>query len=255
MSDMNHIDNELLVAYLYDEVDAPARTQIERHLRACATCVGELGALEGVRTTLKTWTPPAIDLGFTVVSRSAGPAPATVLRPAQWWNTVPVWAQAVAAILVLAVAAGAANIQVRSGPDGFSVTTGWMQDPALSAPSEREAIGREVEGWKPALTALEAQLRNEIRSTRAGVSAAPVAVRSTSDEAILRRVQDLLADSEKRQQRELALRLTQFNQDTNIQRQADLVKIQKLFGENNERISQQGEVLNYMIRASGRPQQ
>ena len=61
------------------------------------------------------------ELDFTIVKKSELP-PSNVLRPARWWNTVPVWAQAAAAILVLAAGAAIANVQVRSGPDGFSVT-------------------------------------------------------------------------------------------------------------------------------------
>ena len=96
------------------------------------------------------------------------PQPRHVLRPARWWSTVPAWAQAAAAMLVLAAGAAIANVQVRSGPDGFSVTTGWMHAaPALSEPVDGAAVERRVDRtWRTALVALEQQLRNEIRSTR-----------------------------------------------------------------------------------------
>jgi hypothetical protein len=259
MNETLHIDNETLVAYLYDEVDAPDKARVERHLQRCGTCGGEFAALSSVRTVLRAWAPPDADLGFTVVQKSARPEPAHVLRPAPWWNTVPVWAQAAAAILVLAVSAGVANIQVRSGADGFVVTTGWMSQvrPAADAPPVMAADVAGGENWNAALVALEQQLRSEIRASRS--TGAETAVRASSrsgaDETTIRRVQELLAASEARQERELALRLTQFNLDTNIQRQADLVRIQKLFGQSGDEIARQGQVLNYMIRASGRPQQ
>ncbi len=260
MNDTLHIDNETLVAYLYGEVDAPDKARVERHLPHCGTCGGEFAALSRVRTVLQAWAPPDADFGFTVVQKSARPEPAHVLRPAPWWNTVPVGVQAAAAILVLAVGAGVANIQVRSGADGVVVTTGWMSQPGPAPANAPPVMAADVAGgenWKAALVALEQQLRTEIRAGR--ITVAETAVRGSSrsgaDEATIRRVQDLLAASEARQGRELALRLTQFTLDTNIQRQADLVRIQKLFGQSGDEIARQGQVLNYMIRASGRPQQ
>jgi len=139
MNDTIHIDNETLVAYIYDEIDAPEKERVTRHLQHCGTCGGEYDALTGVRTVLQAWAPPHAGLGFTVVQKPAD-EPARVLRPAQWWHTVPVWAQAVAAILVLAVSAAVANIQVRSGADGFVVTTGWM---SASAPEQGRELRRD----------------------------------------------------------------------------------------------------------------
>lgn len=99
MNDTIHIENETLVAYIYDEVDAPDKARLARHLQQCATCGAEYAALTGVRTVLQAWAPPHAELGFTVVPRTEAEQSARVLRPAPWWNTVPVWAQAVAAIL------------------------------------------------------------------------------------------------------------------------------------------------------------
>ena len=268
MNDM-HIDNETLVAYIYDEIDAADKTRVARHLQHCGTCGGEYAALTGVRTVLQSWTPPNAGLGFTVVSKSEA-EPARVLRPAQWWSTVPVWVQAAAAILVLAVSAGVANIQVRSGADGFVVTTGWMGQPAAAPAREQtRELGRNAaappapvtaaavpaaEDWKAALGSLEQELRHEIRSGRSADAAVRTSARSGGDEATIRRVQELLAASEARQERSLALRLTQFNRDVNVQRQADLVRIQQLFGHSEGEISKQRQMLNYVMRASA-PQQ
>ncbi len=263
MNDTLHIDNETLVAYLYDEVDAPVKAQVERHLQQCGMCGGEFAALSGVRTVMKSWTPPTIDLGFTVVQKSAHQAPAPVLRPSPWWNTVPVWAQAAAAILVLAISAGVANIQVRSDADGFVVTTGWMSPQESATAAATPVMAADATGgenWKGALTALESQLRNEIRSSRdAGASRTRVAARSTPDEAILRRVQELVTASETRQQRELALRLTQHQRDFDIQRRADLVRLERGLGQFEGRTvaeqTRQRQMLNYVMRVSGTPQQ
>ena len=286
MNDTIHLENETLVAYIYDEIDAPEQARVARHLQQCETCGADYAALTGVRTVLQAWAPPHAGLGFTMVPRAEAEQSARVLRPAQWWNTVPAWAQAVAAILVLAVSAAVANIQVRSGADGFAVTTGWMSQPASVSARERTselrrdpadlsagasakaeaAMGREggpastpapapgADDWKAALVALEQQLRTEIRTSRSADAVVRTPSRSGADEATLRRVQELLAASEARQERNLALRLTQFNRDVNVQRQADLVRIQQLFGHSEGEISKQRQMLNYVMRASA-PQQ
>ena len=254
MNTFNCDDKQTLIAYLYDELDAAARSRVDAHLLVCTRCAAEVRALGSVRAELVEWTPPEAELGFAVVRKSELES-AKVLRPAQWWQTVPTWARAAAAVLVLAAGAAIANIQVRSNADGLVVTTGWMapQEPALSAPSEREAVGREVEGWRTALTSLEQQLRNEIQSSRqqeaVRVSAAP------SDDATIRRVQQLLAASEQRQDRELALRFTQFAREMDMMRRADFQRITRGFGQFDEQMFRQQQMLNNVIRVSGTPQQ
>ena len=247
-------DKPTLVAYLYGELDTPMRERVDAHLATCERCAAEVSALGDVRAELGLWVPPDAELGFTITRKSEPPS-ATVLRPARWWSTVPAWAQAAAALLVIAAAAGIANLQVRSDPDGFSVSTGWMtrQEPALSAPSNRDAAGPEVEGWRTALVSLEQQLRNEIRSTREQNTVRAAA--PSADEATIRRVQQLLAASEQRQQRELALRLTQFTVDMNMQRRADLVRITNSFGQFGDQMMQQRQMLNNVIRVSATGQQ
>src|SRR5687767_11300261 len=143
-------DKATLIAYLYGDVDAATRQRVDAHLETCARCAEEVTALGDVRAELSLWVPPNAELGFAVVKKSEQP-PAQVLRPGpgapttrtlrrgvEWWRTVPVWAQAAAAVLVLAAGLGIANLQVRSGPEGFSVTTGWMTPVAapVSAPQE-----------------------------------------------------------------------------------------------------------------------
>jgi hypothetical protein len=250
-------DKATLVAYMYGEIDAATRDSVERHLAACAACAAEVTALGDVRAELGLWVPPDAELGFAIVKKSEH-AGATVLRPASWWRTVPAWAQAAAAVLVVAAGLGIANVQVRSGPDGFSVSTGWMAAPVLSEPADGAAIERRVEGRvEQALVSLEQQLRNEIRSARdqqpstAPAAAAPAA----ADDATLRRVQQMLAASEERQSRELALRLTQFNADMNMQRRADLLRIQQSFAQYGDQMFQQRQMLNNVIRVSASGQQ
>lgn len=253
-------DKATLVAYLYNEIDDADRRRVEEHLRECAACESEVGALAGVRTELTQWAAPNAELGFTIVRSGASQKtkdapPATVLRPAQWWNTVPVWAQAVAAILVLAVSAAIANVQVKSGPDGLVVSTGWMT-PAAAAATAAPAASTDPgsEQWRTALIALETQLREEIRANRE-TGAVRAASRSEVDDATVNRVRALLEASETRQQRELALRVTQLARDMDIQRRADLLRVEQAIGHTGVEMAKQRQTLNYMIRASTTPQQ
>src|SRR5688572_19350770 len=244
-------DKATLIAYLYGEVDAAMRASVAAHLETCARCAAEVTALGDVRAELALWAPPDAELGFAIVRKSDQPT-ANVLRPAQWWRTVPAWAQAAAAVLVVAAGLGIANLQVRSGPDGFSVSTGWMSSPA-AAPVSTPARQDE---WRTALVSLEQQLRNEIRSARAQEQSAGARASAPAvDDATIRRVQQLLAASEERQARELALRLTQFTYDMNMQRRADLLRIQQSFGQFGDQMLQQRQILNNVIRVSASGQQ
>jgi hypothetical protein len=251
-------DKATLVAYMYGEVDATVRQRVEAHLAACASCAGEVTALGGVRAELGLWVPPDAELGFAIVRKTDLAAP-NVLRPAPgagWWRTVPVWAQAAAAVLVVAAGLGLANVQVRSGPDGFSVSTGWMASPALNRPADGAAIEQRVEGrFEQAMASLEQQLRDEIRSSRAQQPAAVRAAAPAADEATLRRVQQLRAESEQRQARELAFRLTQFTSDMNMQRRADLLRITQSLGQVDEQMLRQRQMMNNVLRVSASGQQ
>ena len=67
----------------------------------------------------------------------------------------------------------------------------------------------------------------------------------------LRRVRAVVDESERRQQRELALRLAEAIREVNAQRQADLVRIDRNIGamQNNtgrEMLRQRNEMLNYV---------
>ena len=244
-------DKQTLVAYLYGEVDQATRQDVDAHLASCAACETEVTALGDARSELGLWIPPEVELDFKIVKKSALP-PATVLRPAQWWRTVPPWAQAAAAILVLAAGAAIANVRVASGPEGFSVTTGWMPPAAnaLSEPFDGAAVEQRVER---ALVALEQQLRNELRSTRG--QEARVAASVPVDEATIRRVRQLIAESEQRHERALAMRFVEFTRDMDMQRRADMQNIGRVVGSYEGELMRQRQMMNNVIRVSATPQQ
>ena len=242
-------DKQTLVSYLYGEIDDATRQVVDAHLATCAACASEVMALGDARAELGLWVPPDVELDFTIVKKSQLPA-ANVLRPARWWNTVPAWAQAAAAILVLAAGAAIANVQVKSGPEGFQVTTGWMQPaaPALSEPFDGAAVERRVEG---ALVALEQQLRTEIRNARPQEAR----VSGPIDEATISRVRQLIAESEQRHEQALAMRFVEFTRDMNMQRRADLMNIGRGMVNYEDQLQRQRQMINNVIRVSGTPQQ
>jgi hypothetical protein len=189
---------------------------------------------------------------------------------------------AAAAVLVLAAAASLANLEVRRDADGWVVRTGWgraapggagtVQDraaataaagalaPAMTAtaapPSANPSAPLDDAPWRAELAALRRELL-AARSPQADpLSRGPVTAVSTrlGDEELLRRVQQLIDDSEVRQQRNLALRMTEVSRDFAIQRQADLVQIQQGFGRLEGRTEAEAarsrELMNYLVRVS-----
>ena len=116
--------------------------------------------------------------------------------------------------------------------------------------------------WRADLAALERQLKTEFRATQASAKGAQVQTAHSlpaTDADITRRVRALVEDSEKRQQRELALRIAELLRDVNAQRQADLVKIDRTLGvvQNNVGVEvmktrQQMNQMDLIYRASQR---
>ena len=263
-------EKELLVSYLYDDLGDGDRARFDTHLRVCAECRAELNALRGVRADLISWSPPQPAFGVRVVSEPRIPTVVPLTprsdRPASWrgWWT-PAAGLAAAAVLVLAAAAGLARIEVQSGPDGVTVRTGWGGSPAPSAGqgvgagSTGDVATRDVR--LPVLADAEAiaTLDSRLRALEAATRESPVRNASamsarTSDAEIIRRVRDMLAQSETKQQGELALRIAQVISDVDAQRVADLAQIQKGLRGIEASVSAEGaqhrELTNYILTSA-----
>jgi hypothetical protein len=225
--------DEAIVAFLYDDGDggAAARVSFETHLSTCARCRAEVASLRGVRTQLAHWSPPDF---VSSTGRSAS-------SNQHWWQRVPVWAQVAAAMLFLGVSAGIANLDVRYDQNGLTVRTGWAGRADGAGRAGASEVAQHSNGatapWKADIAALESQLKNEMRTAQASTVSPPSAVRTVSvssspvsEAEVTRRVRALVEESEKRQQRELALRIAELLRDVNAQRQADLVKIDRTLG-------------------------
>jgi hypothetical protein len=256
--------DDAIVTYLYGDMDERLRTTFDAHLAICARCRTEVSDLTDVRADLAEWQVPAITLGPLPVALE--PADATPQAPgvsAQenagrgWWRTIPAWARVAAAMLFLGASAGLANLDVRYDHEGLSIRTGWMRGSAV------QARGETAPPWRADLTALEQQLRTEFREASAPAASAvvqavpaEVSPRTMSDAEILRRVRALVEESDKRQQRELALRVADVMNNVTAQRNADLLKIDHSLGmiRNNtaaELMKQRGTI-NYLVSTTQR---
>lgn len=227
--------DEVLVAYLYDDIEPLEREAFESHLPACLVCRTELDALSDVRDGLAAWATPEVLDG---VGGTAPRAALRIVNPAEpprvsrGWRTfadAPVWLQAAAAMLVVAASLGVANINLTySRAAGLSVTTGWMRSaPPAATPAAVPAVtasAQAPEPWQADLTALEQKVMDGVKAQLASAQA------PADDAALLARVRSIVQESERRQQRELALRVAEVARDSQVQRQADLVKIDRSLG-------------------------
>lgn len=204
-----------LVAYLYDDIEPAERRVFESHVATCDMCSTELAGLGVVRARLEQWAPPEPSRALTPqrAPRAADRSPARAA-----WYDAPTWMQAVAAVLFLGVAAGAANLHITYNQDGLSVRTGWLdaaQAPgsAVAAP-EKSVAAPSVAADSVSqadLVALRETLRREIEA-----AASP---------NVVRQVRTLVADSERKQENELALRIGTLYRDFQTQRAADMARM------------------------------
>ena len=218
--------DETMVSYLYGELEVDDRAAFDRHLVACAPCRAELADLRGVRSELARWASPEPDahVPFDIEM------PRFPVGAVKSTRTIPVWAQAIAATLLVGAALGVANLEVGyTAASGLSIRTGWrhpvdVTTSQTSAPAAAVAAAAPAP-WTSDLAALQRELH-------AALDRQPVAtpVAWPSNDAVLRKVQQLVQDSEQRQESELALRVAEAVRELQIQRQADLVKIDRTLG-------------------------
>jgi hypothetical protein len=258
-------DKELLVGYLYDELTRSEQDEFDRHLGLCRECRDEVEELRGTRAHLAAWRPPEPDLGFEIVRRPAAAAAPAISR----WSMSPAWGLAAAAVLVVAAASAIANLEVRAGRDGFVVRTGWNRgvdtsEASAAAPSSQsksaDAGTQEIHAILQRLTELESRVSRE-RQSRDSVMA--VADPSSSgqggskltDAEILKRVRDIVAESEKRTQSVLATRVVQAMRELEAAYRTELVRLQQGINQNqglrDAEVFRQREMLNQVYRLVG----
>ena len=263
-------NHERLLDYLYDELPSAERAAFERHVQECVDCRTELAELGGTRLALASWSPPDSELGFKIVRErpSATRQSFWTFRPFDGLRASPAWGFAAAAVIVLAVAAAISNIEVRYGHDGLLVRTGWNRSPnaeVSGAPAGTvTAVGATStpDDWSSRLRTLDARLQQLEQQQNRTVKAAVALPGETqvyssarmSDAELLRTVRKSIADSETRQQRELAMRLTQVVRDFDATRAGDLARIEqglrRVQGLNDAELIQHRETLQHLMRVT-----
>jgi hypothetical protein len=268
--------DETLIAYLYGEIDEGQRAAFDAHVVTCERCRHELAELQGVRAHLREWTAPEPVRPLAMAAPFWSPAvPAAATTP--WWRGIPVWAQVAAALLVLGVSAGIANLDVHYDRTGLTVRTGWSP-PVASTPARATegqpvvpAQARSGPGarppepvttttattipWQADLVALERRLRAEFHSSSSAGPALTVRDDRTAnaDAQLLRKVRALLDDSERTQRNEMALQIAEVVREFDTKRGSDLANYRTLKNVQNVtgvEIARQQQWLDVLTRAS-----
>jgi hypothetical protein len=241
-----------LVAYLYDDIEPAERVAFETHVMSCLACRAEIAEMRGVRSTLAHWNAPAPrSLQSPVTSRQPRVA---------WWQGVPVWAQAAAAMLVLGVSASIANLDIRyDRGHGVNVTTGWSKPVAQTPQTPPQTPVADAAPWRAELAAMRDELQTEMRAQAANAraastSAAPVSKVAAMDADVLKRVGAMIDQSEKRQEQQLALHLVQLQKDISAQRSSDVRRTNQLLHDvmntYGDEIAKQQRQINYLLPAA-----
>jgi hypothetical protein len=285
-SDARCPDQESLIGFLYDELDgseAIDRRSLTKHIETCERCTRILASLGGVRQRLQAWQVPEMSpLAFRIASDGStrGSAGSAYGGWAGWMK--PAFPLAAAAVLVLGGSLGLARLDLQYDKDGFRVRTGWFHETTPTTPvagPAGTASGPSIAGVSNILTppaldqskpvtqqdiqALALALRAEIAASSARLQAQDAASRSggatqtsASEAAFLKRVQQMIDQSEVRQQQNLALRVTEISRDFDLQRRSDMAQIEqglgRLAGQRELDAQQQRTLLNALnaIRTS-----
>jgi hypothetical protein len=104
--------------------------------------------------------------------------------------------------------------------------------PPAASPAPAAVATTPDDDWRPALVALEQNMRDELAQIRRAATQ-PAAVRTADRVAtadVERIVKTMIDASERRQRQELALRLTQSRRELDMQRRGDLMNINQLYG-------------------------
>ena len=269
-------DPDALLVLLYDDEGAPdERALLQAHVDRCRQCADVLTSLDSARGVLGAWHAPRLPLGFALVRAERS----------VWRTTLRQGALAAAAVLVLGAAASLARVDITYNEQGLRIRTGVDRGPSRGAaaastpasvtaarnpvpatPAEGTWVSTAAVGeppWRADFDLLATQIRNDVsrmvhENRREPAVAAqapllapvPAPARTMSDAELLKRVQDLLDQSEIRQQANLALRVTELGRQFELARQSDIVQVEQTL----QRIEQQrGDLLRRVAATQPRP--
>ncbi|MEX2273663.1 MAG: zf-HC2 domain-containing protein [Vicinamibacterales bacterium] len=248
-------NKESLIAFVYGELPRDEQRALESHLAACEACRAEVSGLRAVRDDLLAWAPPECrELPSTWIE---SPRAATPMDRMRAW--MPAFGLAAAAMLVLAVSAAIANLDVRYDEQGLVIRTG-RPAPAADA---RAARGAEPVAVPAAvvtagdLVELEARLRRTFDAPDARGSIQTAGL-SADNPQLTRAMRRLIEESEGRVRQEMAARLLDIYNEWDAARRNDLARVQQVLGQVQTRtgaeMAQTRDAINrLMLVSQGQP--
>ena len=257
---MNHItDNpDALLDYLYEEGDSAERLTIAKHLQECAACAVAVLEFQNVRGMLSDWTPPASQLGFRVVQEGdtapsaivAAPSASHDQRARGGWS----WGWGPTTKKEKSWGWGPTTHQEKlTGPRSRALLQAaaaillFVSGMAVSQLSVEYRDGTLTVHTRPAAAPIRTSITLPPENTNPLTSDAPPAIESDENERerLLQRVRTMIDQSEQRQQRQLALRVSQVAREVDTQHKVDLLGIEQKLGQ------QQDATMEYLVRTSG----
>jgi len=135
------------------------------------------------------------------------------------------------------------------------VRTGWNRPGEVTASRVQPAGAQEPAGdWRIQTAALERRLSELESSARSGARVQVAAAPGVSDVDVLRRVREMLGQSETRQQREFGLRMAGLVREFDAKRKLDLAAVDqgmtRLQSTSGAEVKQYRDIIQRMYRAS-----
>ncbi len=201
---------------LYGEADAETARRVEEHHAVCASCRDEMAALRRLRQDLKAWKVPTARATVRVRARAERFLVAAAVM-----------------LLALGGAFGLAGSEIRFEGGRLAFRLG-------RADGEIERRLAEQEAWH----------QEEIRALTASQGGGS----ALEEQALLRKVEEMIRASEDRQAAALTTRFAEFRQRTDTERRYDLARVAAglsyLDGKTGQHVARTTELMGYVLEAS-----
>jgi hypothetical protein len=208
---------------LYGEADGATARRLNEHHASCAACREEMASLRRVRRDLAAWALP----------QAVAPRPKPAPRAAGWL--------AAAAALVAALGAGFVLSGSELRRDHGTVTL---------------RLGQGGPAVESLLAQQESRHRAEMEALRRSLSPAAQVddPRPGTEAALLTRMEEMVRQSEARQDARVAARFAAFEEQADTQRRYDLARVSAglsyLDGKTGQDVVRTTELMGYVLQAS-----